>query len=112
MTQLGEQVASLHVDLPIDLGLGDVGTVTWGTNLYWASNDAALLTGSWWAFVPTGGSVALVGFALAMVNNAIDEVTNPRLRTERRFLEAAATAGVELGMATPVIRRDESGAHG
>ena len=27
---------------------------TWGTNLYWASNDAALLTGSWWTFVPTG----------------------------------------------------------
>ena len=24
------------------LGLGDIGKVTWGTNLYWASNDAAL----------------------------------------------------------------------
>ena len=36
------------------LGLGDLGAVTWGTNLYWAANDAALLTGSWWVFVPTG----------------------------------------------------------
>ncbi len=32
------------------LGLGDVSAVTWGTNLYWAANDQALLTGSWWTF--------------------------------------------------------------
>ena len=36
------------------LGLGDLTSVTWGTNLYWASNDQALLTHSWWMFVPTG----------------------------------------------------------
>ena len=48
------------------LGLGDLGTVSWGTNLYWASNDAALLTGAWWTFVPTGVCVALVGFALTL----------------------------------------------
>src|SRR6185295_12019504 len=46
------------------LGLGDVGVVTWGTNLYWATNDAALITGSWWTFVPTGVCVALVASAL------------------------------------------------
>jgi peptide/nickel transport system permease protein len=66
------------------LGLGDLGAVTWGTNLYWASNDSALLTGAWWTFVPTGACVALVGFALALVNFALDEVTNPRLRVPRR----------------------------
>jgi ABC-type dipeptide/oligopeptide/nickel transport system ATPase component/ABC-type dipeptide/oligopeptide/nickel transport system permease subunit len=65
------------------LGLGDPGTVTWGTNLYWASNDSALLTGAWWTFVPTGVCVALVGFALTMLNYAIDEVTNPRLAVGR-----------------------------
>ena len=43
------------------LGLGDIGKVTWGTNLYWASNDAALLTGSWWTFVPTGVCIAMLG---------------------------------------------------
>ena len=36
------------------LGLGDISVVSWGTNLYWASNDGALLTGAWWAFVPSG----------------------------------------------------------
>jgi peptide/nickel transport system permease protein len=62
------------------LGLGDVSAVSWGTNLYWASNDGALMTGSWWAFVPSGACIALVAFALAMLNYAVDEVTNPRLR--------------------------------
>jgi ABC-type dipeptide/oligopeptide/nickel transport system ATPase component/ABC-type dipeptide/oligopeptide/nickel transport system permease subunit len=65
------------------LGLGDPGSVTWGTNLYWASNDSALLTGAWWTFVPTGFCVALVGFALTMLSYAIDEVTNPRLGVGR-----------------------------
>lgn len=66
------------------LGLGDISTVSWGTNLYWASNDGALLTGSWWVFVPPGVSIALVAFALALVNYGVDETTNPRLRKPRR----------------------------
>jgi ABC-type dipeptide/oligopeptide/nickel transport system ATPase component len=65
------------------LGLGDVGAVTWGTNLYWAANDSALMTGSWWIFVPTGLGVALVGFGLTFVNFGIDEFNNPRLRVNR-----------------------------
>ncbi len=87
------------------LGLGDISQVTWGTNLYWATNDAALLTGSWWTFVPTGLCVALVGFSMAMINNAIDEVTNPRLRSEGAFLRALKIAGVRRTHSTPVIRR-------
>lgn len=61
------------------LGLGDLSAVTWGTNLYWATNDSALLVGAWWTFVPTGVCVALVGFALALLGAALDEVNNPRL---------------------------------
>lgn len=66
------------------LGLGDTSTVSWGTNLYWASNDGALMTGNWWVFLPSGLCIALVAFALAMVNYAVDEITNPRLRTRRK----------------------------
>jgi ABC-type glutathione transport system ATPase component/ABC-type dipeptide/oligopeptide/nickel transport system permease subunit len=69
------------------LGLGDLGAVTWGSNLYWAANDAALLTGSWWVFVPTGISIALVGFALMMLNVALDEMANPRLRPRATAIE-------------------------
>lgn len=65
------------------LGLGDSSVVSWGTNLYWASNDGALMTGRWWAFVPSGLCIALVAFALSLVNYAVDEITNPRLRSRR-----------------------------
>ncbi|GAA0526523.1 hypothetical protein GCM10010172_03820 [Paractinoplanes ferrugineus] len=66
------------------LGLGDTSVVSWGTNLYWASSDGALMTGAWWIFVPSGLCIALVAFALALVNYAVDEITNPRLRSAQR----------------------------
>jgi peptide/nickel transport system permease protein len=54
------------------LGLGDLGAVTWGTMLYWAANDSALLTGAWWTFAPVGVCVALVGFALSLVSAEVE----------------------------------------
>lgn len=90
------------------LGIGDVGVVTWGTNLYWASNNAALLTGAWWTVVPTGVCVALVGFALVLINFAIDELTNPRLRSDRSWTRMLKQNAVEEGWSTPVVRHLES----
>jgi peptide/nickel transport system permease protein len=81
---IGATVYAIGAQVGLEfLGLGDLNLVTWGTNLYWATNDAALLTGSWWTFVPTGLGVALTGFALTLINFGIDEVTNPRLRASR-----------------------------
>lgn len=65
------------------LGLGDISVTTWGTNLYWASNDAALLTGSWWTFVPTGCCIALLASALTLIGYGMDEANNPRLQSVR-----------------------------
>lgn len=65
------------------LGLGDMNRVSWGTNLYWASNDAALLTESWWIFVPTGFCIALACSTLTLVSYAVDAVNNPSLRAEQ-----------------------------
>jgi peptide/nickel transport system permease protein len=48
--------------------------------LYWANNGEALLTGAWWWFVPPGLCLGLLGAAFALMNFAVDEVTNPRLR--------------------------------
>lgn len=90
------------------LGLGDVSVVTWGTNLYWASNNAALLTGAWWTVVPTGVCVALVGFALVLVNFAIDEITNPRLRSERSWTRLLKRHNLKGGLSTPVVRGGEA----
>ncbi len=65
------------------IGLGDANSITWGTMLFWAQNNSALLTGAWWTFIPPGIAIALLGFSFAMINFAIDEVTNPRLRVEK-----------------------------
>lgn len=86
------------------LGLGDVSRVTWGTMLYWAQNDSALLTGSWWTFVPAGLCVALVGFALTMLNSGFDEITNPRLQLERAWRAHLAARGRTASRSTPVVR--------
>jgi peptide/nickel transport system permease protein len=86
------------------LGLGDLSSVTWGTNLFWAANSQALLTESWWVFVPTGLCVAAIGFGLVMINFAIDEVTNPRLHSEGSFNRVLAQAGVIPGFSTPVVQ--------
>jgi peptide/nickel transport system permease protein len=89
------------------LGLGNPSVISWGTNLYWAGNDGALITGAWWTVVPSGLSIALVAFALALVNYAVDEVTNPRLRAQRLASQALRNSGRNLrraGRATPVVR--------
>ena len=66
------------------IGLGDPNTVSWGTTLYWAQNQAALQTGEpLWALAP-GACVALLGTALALLNYAFDEIGNPALRPVRR----------------------------
>jgi peptide/nickel transport system permease protein len=76
------------------LGLGDISSISWGTNLYWASNDGALLTGAWWVFLPPGLGIAMVAFALALVNYGVDETTNPRLRRPRRRTTPGAPTAV------------------
>lgn len=64
------------------LGLGDITSTSWGTMLYWAGNNDALLLGAWWWFLPPGLFIAVLGAGLAFINFGIDEIANPRLRTE------------------------------
>ena len=64
------------------IGLGNPNAVTWGTILFWAQSNQALLTKAWWTFVPPGVCIALVGLSLVLINYGIDEITNPRLQTE------------------------------
>ncbi len=87
------------------LGLTDISAVTWGTNLYWAQNGNALLVGAWWTFVPSGLSVALVIFGLALINYAMDEITNPRLRAEKEVRNVIKNQSSGDVLATPVVRQ-------
>ena len=61
------------------LGLGSTADVTWGTMVSQAQSSGSILRGHWWYFLPPGLCIALVGFAAAMINFGLDEITNPRL---------------------------------
>lgn len=63
------------------LGLGDPNTVSWGIMLYNAQNASALSVGAWWDLLSPCFALTLLGLSLALINFAIDEVANPRLRT-------------------------------
>jgi peptide/nickel transport system permease protein len=65
------------------LGLGDTSRPSWGVILYWAQNNAALIVGKWWQFVPAGICIALLCAGLTFINFGMDELSNPRLRVER-----------------------------
>jgi peptide/nickel transport system permease protein len=90
------------------LGLGNPSNVSWGTNLYWAQNNGAILLGAWWTLVPSGLSIALVAFGFSMINYAIDEVTNPRLRSQRQTAEIlkGQPRKIRDSRSTPVIHDD------
>lgn len=61
------------------IGLGNPNSITWGTILYWAQNNQALLTGAWWTFIVPGFAICILGLSLILINYGIDEITNPRL---------------------------------
>ncbi|MGZ3145918.1 dipeptide/oligopeptide/nickel ABC transporter permease/ATP-binding protein [Lentzea chajnantorensis] len=66
------------------LGLGASNSLTLGTMLFYAQNGFALQLDAWWWFVPPGLVIALFGCGLALVNFSIDEIINPKLRSEPR----------------------------
>lgn len=80
------------------LGLGPTDSITWGTILNDAQSGQALGRGAWWWFVPPGVLIALLGCGLALINFAIDEIINPKLRNApqaaRSVRKAAKTKGV------------------
>jgi peptide/nickel transport system permease protein len=63
------------------LGLSDSSQVSWGTMLYWAQNNDALLGGQWSWYIPPGVCIALLCTSLALINYGIDSIVNPRLRS-------------------------------
>jgi peptide/nickel transport system permease protein len=105
----GNVVYAIAADVGLAfLGFENVNTASWGTMLFWAQNNSALLQGAWWTFVPPGVCVALVAFATTMMIYAVDEVTNPRLRSEKEITRVLKKYRVASQRATPVIKRSSS----
>ena len=64
------------------IGLGNPNTISWGTMLFWAQNDSALLTGQWAQILAPGLAIALLAASLSLINFGVDALSNPRLREE------------------------------
>lgn len=102
----GNVVYAIAADVGLAfLGFENVTTASWGTMFYWAQNNSAMLQGAWWTFVPPGLCVALVAFATTLMIYAVDEVTNPRLRSEKEITSVLKKYRVASQRATPVVKR-------
>lgn len=62
------------------LGLGNPATISWGTILYQAQQQNALLTGQWLMIFAPGLGIALLALSFTLINFGVDALSNPRLR--------------------------------
>ncbi len=62
------------------LGLGNSATVSWGTILYAAQQQNALLTGQWLMVLAPGLAIVLLMVSFTLINFGVDALSNPRLR--------------------------------
>jgi peptide/nickel transport system permease protein len=76
---------SLLVDAGLEfLGLGDMSATSWGVTIYWAQTNSTVLQGEWWPFMFPSLALGLTVLGLVLVLTGLDEVSNPRLRSERK----------------------------
>ena len=59
-------------------GLGDLSSVNWGTMLYYAQNQNAVIYNAWWWIIPPGVSIAVLGIAANILGSGINEVFGKR----------------------------------
>ena len=62
------------------LGLGDPGSISWGTTIFEAFDAGASRPGCWWWLIPPGVCICLVALGFTMCGYALDEVLHPRIR--------------------------------
>ncbi|NDJ63047.1 MAG: ABC transporter permease [Chloroflexi bacterium] len=64
------------------IGLGPQGVQTIGMMIFWALEGNAILLNYWWWWIPSVATLILIFLSLYLVSLGLDEVTNPRLRSE------------------------------
>ncbi len=63
------------------LGFGDPGQVSWGMMLQWVWKSGHMFQAPYW-LLPPGICISLLTLAFYMIGRAMDEVLDPRLRSE------------------------------
>jgi peptide/nickel transport system permease protein len=59
-------------------GLGDLSSINWGTMLYYAQSQDAVIYFAWWWIIPPGLSIAILGIGANIFGNGITEVFGKR----------------------------------
>jgi peptide/nickel transport system permease protein len=62
------------------LGLGNPSTISWGTILYAAQQQNALLTGQWVLVLAPGLAIVALMTSFTLINFGVDALSNPKLR--------------------------------
>jgi peptide/nickel transport system permease protein len=92
------------------LGLGDTAHTSWGVTMYWAQVNSTVLQGEWWPFFFPGFALALTVAALVFILAGVDEVSNPRLRAERRKRSLGRRLVAPFVSGRAAVRAEEDGA--
>ncbi len=59
-------------------GLGNLNSVNWGTSLYWAQTEDAVIYNAWWWIIPPGLSIAILGIAANLFGSGLTEVSGEK----------------------------------
>jgi len=62
------------------IGLGPTDIVSLGMMLRWALLWETVRLGKWWVFIPVTIAITLLTTSLLLINTAMDEIFNPRMR--------------------------------
>jgi len=77
----GAATAAVMAEASLEfLGLGNPNTISWGTILYSAQTNNAVLTGQWVVILAPGLAIALLAVSFTLINFGVDSLSNPRLR--------------------------------
>jgi peptide/nickel transport system permease protein len=66
------------------LGLGDPMLISWGMMLNFAF-ERAISRMAWWFLLPPGFAIVWVSLGLVLMGSALEEIVNPRLKTNHLF---------------------------
>jgi peptide/nickel transport system permease protein len=89
---------ALLVDAGLEfLGLADMSVTSWGVTIYWAQVNSTVLQGEWWPFFFPSIALSFTVLGLVLVLAGIDELSNPRMRTQKKKQPLLPRLGSAIG---------------